>query len=788
MTSKRIIANFFSNSARDKAREKMSDIEETESFLFGQIDENNIPLLQEQGLIVQTLDDSVTAETPGLASQNLQEVITRSIIPHDKYFDNTKIDSASNMEIPKDFVDGSKTNFYLIGLKGPLIEKWRKQISSLGVEFIAHIPYNHYTAKLRSDQLKSITDLSFVTSVRLYTSEDTGPPSIPDTKQMRGVDSLSRDELKMITYDIVLHQEEDSQHVTEWLQSHAVNIAGTSRKKVRLYLLENSSLLSQISVLPEIALIQKFVPQELHNDISRTLLGIDSVPNTGTSSSAPPDANISNIIVETGDGQIVAIADTGIDDSHPDFKGRIVGTAAWGRPSNNDHSDPAGHGTHVAGSVLGDGSASEGQFRGTAPKAKLFFQSIMDAHGELILPLDLAQLFKQAYDAGARISNNSYGAPTGSIYYISSMEIDDFVSRHRDMLIVRSAGNDGIANEPKNSQKGFVDWLSMGSPGTCKNGLTVGASRSSRTDGITKDSTWARMPKRRVGDEIIVPFPDPPIANERISGDPESMAAFSSRGPTDDHRIKPDIVAPGTDIISTKSSIAPISGFWGPYAKNEKYAYMGGTSQATPLVSGCAALVREYYTKTRGHEPSAALLKATLINSTRWLTGRDAVADHDKLPNYHQGFGFLYMPNAILPNKLSPNMKLEFVDNWKDREKQLSRTGQSFYYKFSLSGGKYLRVCMAYTDVAGRGLQNNLNLFMQHSESKKIFMGNEDIPFSFKGPDPDNNVEVIRLPNPIPGTYLLKIEALNLLFLPQDFALVVTGELNSPLTEIVTNS
>ena len=58
------------------------------------------------------------------------------------------------------------------------------------------------------------------------------------------------------------------------------------------------------------------------------------------------------------------MADTGIDDSHPDFKGRIVGTAAWGRPSNNDHSDRAGHGSHLAGSVLGDGSASEGQFRG----------------------------------------------------------------------------------------------------------------------------------------------------------------------------------------------------------------------------------------------------------------------------------------------------------------------------------------------------------------------------------------------------------------------------------------
>ena len=48
---------------------------------------------------------------------------------------------------------------------------------------------------------------------------------------------------------------------------------------------------------------------------------------------------------------------------------------------------------------------------------------------------------------------------------------------------------------------------------------------------------------------------------------------------------------------------------------------MGGTSMAAPLVAGCAALVREYYVSKRHHEPSAALLKATLINGTRWLTG-----------------------------------------------------------------------------------------------------------------------------------------------------------------------
>ncbi len=438
----------------------------------------------------------------------------------------------------------------------------------------------------------------------------------------------------------------------------------------------------------------------------------------------------------TGEGVLVAIADTGLDETHPDFAGRIERVVARGRPGNG--SDPKGHGTHVAGSVLGDGSASGGTIKGTAPKARLFFQSLLDRDDGLGgLPFELGELFEEAYKAGARIHNNSWGAATESSYRITSNEVDEYVRRRPDMLVVIAAGNEGSAFQPRNAKKGFVDWLSIGSPATCKNALTVGASRSSRAAGAYAPHTYGELWGQT--------FPDPPIANAPVSGDPESMGGFSSRGPCDEYRIKPDVVAPGTDILSCRSALAPLREFWGAHT-NLKYAYMGGTSMATPLATGCAALVRQYYGKERSWQPSAALLKATLINGTRRLTGQDAVADYSDLPNYHQGFGAIYLPDTV-PNPGNPPLKLEFYDNWNSKEAHFKATGQRIRLEFEVAAGGPLRVCMAYTDQPGRGVQNNLNLFLEvpaGGSPNKLF-GNAQVPRGFNGPDANNNVEIIRL-------------------------------------------
>jgi serine protease AprX len=747
----RVIAHFMHEHERDMAQQVMTDAQVAEGYLVGEVAEAQIPSLEAAGLIVETLDEEVPLETPGRDWEVLPGV--------ERPGAQRGIRGGLEPVGLEATIDASGPNFYLIQLKGPLMETWRKQLDGLGVELLEYIPYNAYTARLTVEQVAAVTALDFVRRLRLYTATDTGLPAAAtrDLTPAAGEEEIG-------TYDARLHRAEDLPGVLEWLDENNVEVVGSSGRKVRLRLPLDDLLLDELAGLPEVASLEEFVPPQLHNDVARVLLGIDHPP----AGPEGPDPAVN--LLQTGEGQIVAVADTGLDEEHPDFAGCIVGIVALGRPG--DASDPHGHGTHVAGSVLGRGTASGERIRGTAPRASLFFQSVLDASGGLGgLPLDLGDLFEEAYQTGARIHNNSWGAATESAYTFNSIEVDEFIARRRDMLVIISAGNEGQASDRFHTPPGFVDWLSIGSPASSKNALTVGASRSSRTTGGFSELRYHQAFSR---------FPDPPIGEERVSGNPQGMAAFSSRGPCDDRRIKPDVVAPGTDIVSARSAAAPLRHFWGAYEGNSRYAYMGGTSMAAPLVAGCAALVREYYVNSRDHQPSAALLKATLINSTHRLTAEDALADHDLVPNFHQGFGCVYMPWAI-PNPAEPDLQLEFVDGWQDPELQLDRNGQRLRFGFRARAGRPLRLCLTWTDLPARSLQNNLNLFVQLPTRTKI-TGNPDLPAKLTATDRDNNVEIVRLEAPPEGEYLVQITASNLLRGPQDFALVVTGDLETPLT------
>ena len=310
----------------------------------------------------------------------------------------------------------------------------------------------------------------------------------------------------------------------------------------------------------------------------------------------------------TGKGEIIAVCDTGLDSGdiasiHPDFKDRVISIKSF--PINSSH-DPfiknpraddgpadvdSGHGTHVTGYVLGSGKSSSGlsgivgPIRGLAYKSKLVFQAVeqetkwkssadLKEFGRYVLsgiPVDLEKLFTPAYNEGARIHSNSWGGGDPGVYDEQCRQLDKFVWNRRDFCVVVAAGNDGTDQD----EDGMVDPMSVTSPGTAKNCITVGACENDRP---SFTNTY--------GEEWEDDYPVPPLSIDKLADNSDQMVAFSSRGPTKDGRVKPEVVAPGTFILSTRSRFIPQNHFgWGRFQPSKMYMYECGTSMATPLTA-----------------------------------------------------------------------------------------------------------------------------------------------------------------------------------------------------------
>jgi hypothetical protein len=292
-------------------------------------------------------------------------------------------------------------------------------------------------------------------------------------------------------------------------------------------------------------------------------------------------------------------------------------------------------------------------------------QSIEAADGSLDgIPNDPGDLMRQAYGDGARIHTNSWGGPTGGTaqqpqyggYVQDSQQIDLAAWQQKDMLILFSAGNSGTdANG-----NGVIDPDSIGAPGTAKNVVTVGASENLRATGGYNPggdcTSW--------GDCWPSDFGTTPLGNDKPSNNANGMAAFSSRGPTDDGRIKPDIVAPGTNILSVRSHHPQAGTGWGVY--NADYIFEGGTSMSTPLTAGAAALAREWLGRVKGiANPSSALMKSVLINGAADMSpgqyGTGATREiPSRRPNNIIGWGRVDLVEAL--NPAAPR-KLWLTDN-----------------------------------------------------------------------------------------------------------------------------
>jgi hypothetical protein len=397
---------------------------------------------------------------------------------------------------------------------------------------------------------------------------------------------------------------------------------------------------------------------------------------------------------------------------------------------------------------LGDGtSAKLGiSIQGTAPAAKLVLQSVLDSQGGLGgLPADLNDLFAGPYnDDGARVHSNSWGSTVGDgSYDAQASEVDDFVWNHRDLLICFAAGNEG----KDANARGVIDAGSLTPPGTAKNCLTVGASENLRPDfNLAYGEGFG--------------FPANPIASDQVADNVEGMAAFSSRGSTQDGRCKPDVVAPGTAILSTRSRLANSAG-WGP-SSDPLYFFEGGTSMATPLVAGCVAVVRVYLAKVHGiNKPSAALLKALMVNGAQRMTGQYAPSEVGAVPDISEGFGRVNVGEVVGPTG---------VRQFWDEGKQLD-TGEDETRKVTVAtAGQSLKATLVWTDPAGAGLQNDLDLIVRAADGTERH-GN--VPATSASFDRVNNVEQVVWSEIPKGDVSIIVRANRITQATQSYALVV---------------
>lgn len=446
----------------------------------------------------------------------------------------------------------------------------------------------------------------------------------------------------------------------------------------------------------------------------------------------------------TGRGQIVSMADTGLDSGiansiHQDFMGGVISGYPFGMFSKS-WADPMGHGTHVAGSVMGRGTASAGRLKGGAYEAQMVAEGMWSPMlKNLSVPSKLGDLFAKAFADGARIHTNSWGgAQTFGAYDNFAVQVDTWLWDNQDMLVLFAAGNSG---SDKNKD-GRIDANSMASPGTSKNVMTVGASENRvSTGGIQVPISKLRAAKDEWAAE--------PIYSSYVSDNENGLAMFSSRGPTLDGRTKPDIVAPGTNILSVKSQQPGASDLWGAY--NSDYAWSGGTSMATPLTAGAAAVARQVLVEKVGMKnPSGAMMKAVMIHTAVDMFpgqyGEVGAARGQELltrrPNSDEGYGRVDMANIVaLDNRTT------LIDNRKGIAQ-----GAEDVYEFSLPSGGSLYANLVWTDAPGssnasQALVNDLDLVLIMPNGQTLSMN-----------DHINNLEAIEKSGLPAGNYKLAVK------------------------------
>ncbi|MDD5088625.1 MAG: S8 family serine peptidase [bacterium] len=586
---------------------------------------------------------------------------------------------AGQFDLPPTPLDGSNTHC-LIQLNESLARGQRAALAAAGVELLVYLPDRAYVASVRAGVTAAELSARGVRHASPMLAKYKLHPRVVgrEFSSWSALPDGRRILAVEIMPDVTL---DDAAAIITGIGGEA----GHRFEAVHTLLVAiDESRVEELADLDAVLFVNEAPPPlDMVNDVVRTRLHVNEIQ------AAPYNLNGDSVTILVYDGGMV-------DNTHPDFGDRVT----W-----NETASIADHPTHVAGTVGGDGSQASGTYRGIAPAAR-----IISGQYDACIPYclyDSPNDFEEDYtrartEYGVELTTNSIGAnidPNGypcdwfGDYEMTSRLLDQMTRSTADQPLIMffAAGN-----ERNGTNCGATSYRCMSVPAGAKNIISVGATTGT-----------------------------------------DAVASFSSFGPTDDGRLKPEICATGVGV--TSCSPGPSYG----------YQEMSGTSMATPAAAGTGCLILQQWHRLfpGAPDPLPETMKAILINSTTDIGTAG--------PDFQTGFGLVNGLQAV-QNLLAGGVLESALE-----------IGEQFEHAFTVPAGlSELNVSLAWSDFPAGGnviptLVNDLDLRLIDPEGTPhepwlMRHHNPGAPVTH-GRDSVNVCEKVTVTDPISGTWTLRV-------------------------------
>lgn len=708
---------------------------------------------------------------------------------------------------------------YMIKFKQAIQTEWYKMLTDAGAEIVDYIPNYCYLIYANYATINTLQNNANSQNSPIQWDGEYYPSYriSPNVYEVNNKGVINKNVLNHKTFYVQLFANEESNKKTiELLETIKTAGSEISIQKISHYVNIQVELdlnaLQQISTQNDVISIQPYITPTKNDEKQCIVMTGDLAGNV------PVAGNYLTYLANHGFTQaqfdasnfVVNVTDDGLDNGsiggvlnatrhfglftsgNTALSSRVVFVRKTGTAIDADTKGCSGHGnlnTHIIGgfvpdALLGNSNHTDiDNYRyglGVAPFVKVGNSTIFRLNGGAYSNPNIPDLESASYNDGGRISSNSWGAPVGGAYDVTAQTYDFMVrdaqpvgaafpnAGNQEMVIVFSAGNSGSGSN------------TIGSPGTSKNVITVGASEGVRAFGGNDGCSISDAQANSANDII----------------------GFSSRGPCDDGRVKPDLVTCGTHVTggvfpsSVGNAVAGSGTADGCYdgssvcggvgstffpAGQEWTSASSGTSHSTPAVAGFAALIRQNFINKGMTAPSPAMTKAMMMVSAGYMNG---VGANDNLYSNSQGMGTVNMNNyfSIIDN---PNMIRD-----QQNADMFTSTGQEFLRTGVVDNiALPVKITLAYTDAPGPTNGNSFvnNLDLEVTVGGNTYLGNiftASLSNTGGVADNKNNVESVFLPIGTSGPISIKVKATNIAGdgvpnnaspLDQDFSIIVSN-------------